>query len=109
MRRFLIFTKHAVTKLALYTRACKRIWEETVGTHHYLISDTGKVYRVPTHITPDLICMYREARNANIDQDEMFRSIGASGFLASIMDTDKIMESLGFSVYVQTKRIDIEV
>lgn len=108
------------TALARFTRRTtrfasrlRRLYIEEVGGHHYLLTSTNKVYRVPIHITPDLINLYREARNQyrqEIGQMKgVFDAEGATGFIASTMDTDDLMERLGFGVAFTVEPIELEI
>lgn len=103
------FTKRASRLMS----RLRRLYIEEVGGHRYLVSSTNKVYRVPTHITPDLINLYREARNGYQQEVGQLRGTfdqkGASAFIASSMNTDDLMERLGFSVYIEVEPIELEV
>jgi hypothetical protein len=104
---------HYIRRTFKFAARLRRLYIEEVGGHHYLVSSTNKVYRVPTHITPDLINLYREARNQYRQEIgqlvEQLDQKGATAFIASSMDTDDLMERLGFGVAFVVEPIELEI
>lgn len=102
-----------IKRTSRFLARLRRLYIEEVGGHRYLVSSTNKVYRVPTHITPDLINLYREARNSyrqEIGQMKgTFDEGGATAFIASAIEVDDLMTRLGFPVYLEVEPIELEI